>query len=337
MTSASVVYIPPDLQSIMGTIDTYVRYKAKGNTRQYHKYHPSTFGKCLRNMQYMKYVAMGLIDVEEEEFDSKILRLFEKGHNMHSRWESYFEGLGVLKGVWRCLNPLCSMFDDSGSLIQGTDVEQCYKTATRKYGEQEKLGVFKPEKCICGCNKFAYEEVCVESEEMNMFGHVDLIVDFSNLDVSKFNGVPISFDVKNLPKSPIVIDMKTINDYRWKQQLMRTGASLEYRIQLCIYANLLDLDYGMLIYENKNTSEARPFKIDKASDTMFDLIRKQAISMNEMANCEKPKLPPPRPSDKDDYECSNCSFKSLCHKSAIWKDEDSFNDKRKKFYGNLVK
>jgi len=337
MTNAAAAYIPPELQNIMGTVDTHIRHDAKGNTRQYFQYHPSAFGKCLRNMQYMKYVAMGLIKVEQESFDSKLLRLFGKGHNMHARWESYFTGMGVLRGVWRCLNPLCRMFDDEGVLTSKLSPADAYKAPVRKYGLKEKLGVFQPEKCVCGCNKFAYEEVCVSSEEMNMFGHVDLIVDFSNLDVSRFDGVPVSFDIDKLPKTPVVIDMKTMNDYRWKNSLMRTGPDLGYRVQLCIYANLLDLDYGMLIYENKNNSEARPYKIEKASDTMFDLIKKQAISMNEMAACEKPKLPPPRCSDKSDYECSNCAFKSLCHKSAIWKDKKVLSDKQQKFYGNLIK
>jgi len=336
MTTAAAAFIPPELRAIMGTVDTYVRHKNSGNSRQYFKYHPSAFGKCLRNMQYMRYVAMGLIKVEEEEFDSKLLRLFGKGHNMHARWESYFEGMGVLRGVWRCLNPLCSMFDDNQWLIDGADAVECYKKPSRKYGIEKKLGVFKPDKCACGCNKFAYEEVCVSSEEMNMFGHVDLIVDFSNLDSTRFDGVSLGYDADLLPKTPIVIDMKTMNDYRWSNSLMRNGPGLDYRVQLCIYANLLDLDYGMLIYENKNNSEARPFKIEKATDTMFDLIKKQAISMNEMANCQKPKLPPPRCSDKSDYECSNCSFKSLCHKSAIWGDEAVLKDKQQKFYGNLI-
>ena len=70
---------------------------------------------------------------------------------------------------------------------------------------------------------------------------------------------------------------------------------------------------------------------------MFDLIKKQAVSMTQMAASEKPKLPPPRCSDKSDYECSNCAFKSLCHKSAIWKDKEGLVDKQKKFYGNLIK
>ena len=336
MTFADIVYVPPELQSIMGSVDTFVRHRAKSNTRAYDKYHPSAFGQCLRKMQYMRYVSMGLIHGEEEEFESKMLRLFEKGHSTQARWEKYFIGLGVLRGIWTCTNPLCRLFDDSGEIIKTNDVESYFKEKPRKYGEDNKIGIFKPDKCICGCNRFAYEEICVEDEELNLRGHVDMILDFSRFDPSIFNSTPVSFDVGNFPKSPIVVDMKTMNDYRWKQKLMKSGVSLSYRIQLCIYANLLDLDYGVLIYENKNTSEARAFKIERATDTVFAQVKQQAIAMNKMAALERPKLPPPRPGTKDDYECSNCGFKSVCHKSTVWADEDKLNDNRQKFYGNLL-
>jgi hypothetical protein len=59
--------------------------------------------------------------------------------------------------------------------------------------------------------------------------------------------------------------------------------------------------------------------------------KQQAKTMINMSTSSPPLLPPPRAIDKDDYECSNCGFSSICHKSKIWEDE-KINEKRKMFY-----
>ena len=80
-------YTPKEISSLMGVIDTYLRWNQyqRKNERSYEHYHPSELGKCLRTQQYKHYVQKGYITLEFEPFDSKKLRLFDKGHNMHSR------------------------------------------------------------------------------------------------------------------------------------------------------------------------------------------------------------------------------------------------------------
>jgi hypothetical protein len=337
MTDASLAYVPQDIQSIIGVIDTHVRWRNNSKDRSYFKYHPSAFGGCLRNMQYMRYAAMGLIQYQGEEHASQTLRLFEKGQNMHNRWSNYFAEIGILRGVWECTNPCCSLWDDSGTMIPftGGKVGDGSFAKPRIYGKDETIGVFKPERCVCGCRTMVYHEASVESEEMNMYGHVDAILDFTGLSLAKYDGVSLAFNMEHLPKAPIVVDFKTINDFRWKK-MIKIGPDITYRIQLCIYANLLDVDFGLLIYENKNSSEVKAFKVEKATDTMFAEIKRQARTMDAMAKLDKPKLPPPRPVSKDDYECSKCGFKKMCHSSNIWDDEEKLSTQRKQFYGNLL-
>jgi hypothetical protein len=320
--------------STLGVIDTFIRWKQKNNSpRGYDKYHPSEFGHCLRKMQYMKYVSMGLLKVLPEDFTSKQLRLFAKGHNMHNRWQRYFEEINVLRGVWKCSNPLCKLFNNNQiidkDILTKNQFDWSTSFDTRTYGENDKLGIFKPQKCECGHNHFIYQEITVEDKEINMLGHADLIIDFSNLNEEKFKNVTLNFNKDKLPKQPFVIDMKTVNDFRYKQ-LTKDGPSEEYIIQLTIYANILDLPFGLLIYENKNSSDVLSFKIEK-NEAIFEKIKIQAKSMIEMATYSPPLLPPPRPVDKDDYGCGQCGFSSICHKSKIWEDE-KLNEKRKKFY-----
>jgi hypothetical protein len=109
---------------------------------------------------------------------------------------------------------------------------------------------------------------------------------------------------------------------------------MEYRVQLTIYANLLDCEYGLLIYENKNNSDTASFKIERNSDTIFATIERQALKLNELAKFKK--LPPPRPADKDDWECKDCPFATLCHKTGGAWDDPKLKDRRKVFYGKLL-
>jgi hypothetical protein len=333
---SSIFLVSPEISSVMGVMDAHLKWKsANGKPRGYETYHPSAFGACLRNMQYFRYVEKGYIQISVEEFDSKTIRIFDTGHTMHSRWASYSEDIGILRGYWICTNPMCRIIDDEGKLIKNisNDIISSQTEKPRMYGKKDPLGCFKPEKCICGNNVFEYREIDVSSKELNFYGHADMVWDFSKFNPEKYNGFKKGFNMELLPKNPVVVDMKTINDYGYKK-VLQSGPDLKYKIQLTIYANLLPVEYGLLIYENKNSSEVAPYKIDKSTDNIFAQIKKQAISMNEMVPLKL--LPPPRPLDQDDIECRKCPFAQVCHKSKIWSDKDLVQ-KRKSFYGNLMK
>jgi len=322
--------MPPDVASIVGVVDTYLRWKNKNkDPRGYSKYHPSEFGKCLRKMQYMRFVDEGIIQKPEETFTSQQLRLFEKGHNMQARWTRYFDGIGILRGLWKCSNPLCRRFDDSGNYTGNFEKDN----HSRIYGLDNPTGVFRPEKCVCGCTHFIYDEITVKDDVMNMYGHADLILDFSKFDPLVYDDIVKNFNFEKLPQKSIVVDMKTIKAERYVE-LIDKGPDLGYLVQLTIYANLLDCEYGLLIYENKNDSSLAAYKVERNADTWFKAIRKQAEMMNQMAKDKK--LPPPRPDRKTSYDCKYCIFKDKCHSSKLWNDE-KLAQMRKDFYGVLLK
>ena len=91
---------------------------------------------------------------------------------------------------------------------------------------------------------------------------------------------------------------------------------------------MLDLDYGLIVYEKKDDSEIKIFKVLR-NDELWNAIKKQADIMNKMF--EKKSLPPPRPESKNSFECRFCEFSSTCHNSGIW-DDDNLNELRSKFY-----
>jgi len=335
--SGEWLFVPEEVRAFNYLMDDYMQVHNKnGPPRGYERYHPSAFGKCLRQMQYYRYAQQGFLPMPVQSVESNMLRLWEVGHHTQSRWEKYFSDLGIIRGVWRCVNPLCKSFKDDGSGYKSTEEldQSVLDIRPRVYGKEEKCGVFKPERCACGCTRFDYEEIHVEDKEMNLDGHCDMILDFSNLNMSKFEGFKTSFSADQLPKGIVVADMKTCNQYAWDNKVMKVGPSLEYQIQLTIYANILGCDSGLLIYENKNDSKTKAFKIPKNEDTWFPVIKEQARLMNEMVPHKK--LPPPRSFTKSDYDCKYCPFAQTCHASKVWDDEMTLKEKRKKFYRNLL-
>lgn len=290
-------------------IDQFLSYKnSKSSSRSYKVFHPSAFGKCLRKMMYQKYVSEGLMEEPVSSVEPRMVRIFDTGHTMHSRWAKYMEELNVLRGVWKCANPVCE----------------------KVYGQDEKIGIFKPSECTsCGSCKFEYEEITVDSPELNFHGHCDQVVDFSNLcqefkESSNFKSLGNLCEY--IPNSPIVIDMKTIGKNQWSK--LEKGAHFYYVVQLTIYLHILDLDMGIIIYERKDDSETKMFKVTR-NDEWWDVIKKQSKLMLNMF--EKQTLPPPRPLAKDDFDCKYCEFSKTCHKSQIW-NAPNLDELRKKFY-----
>lgn len=335
--ATSSIYTPQEVTSMMNLVDTFIRCRTvstRGN-RSYDHYHPSEFGKCLRMQQYKHYAWKGMIDVKYAEPLSEKHRLFDKGHNMHKRWTDYFDQIGgILLGRWKCKNVLCYMFDDNGQIKKDASVEYLYKENKTRIFEGKCGYAFKPDKCVCGCSDFEYLEVHVRAPELNIKGNSDLIVNCRNLKEERFKGVRISYNQKFLPvgKSKVVIDMKTVGSNAWKNQIMSKGAHKDYLIQLTIYVHILDCDYGIIAYENKDNSKMAWFHVPK-NDIWWEIIQSQARAMMEMS--KEKKLPPPKYDSKKNFQCTYCDFKSLCHKSKIW-DSPTLESSRREFYKSLL-
>ena len=333
--------ISPEIQNIMNALNVHLQWRSKnGPPRGHLVYHPSSFGRCLRKMQYELYEEMGYIKGEHDKKSNETLRIFDTGHSMHNRWANYFSDIGVLRGYWHCKNKMCYVFKDDGSLLLNdicNSKEFYQKHGSRKYGYDNLIGCHKPKSCVCGCSDFDYHEISVENSDLNFHGHADQILDFSNFDVSLYktgNPVDILFNPKDLPKYPIVVDMKTINSRDFDGKLQEK-MHFEYKVQLTIYINILKLEKGVLIYENKDNSRVKIFEVNKNPE-LWKKIQEQASTMKSMIDSKK--LPPPRPKAKSSIECRYCPFKSKCHgedgTKSIW-DHPDLSELREKFYGDF--
>lgn len=75
-----------------------------------------------------------------------------------------------------------------------------------------------------------------------------------------------------------IIELKTINDKGFESL---TNAKPEHIIQIQIYLNLLDIDAGFVLYENKNNQELREFYFEK-DPQVWDKIRKKLLKVMKM-------------------------------------------------------
>ena len=335
-----------EVQTIHAVMNTFLRWKSmNGPPRGHEIYHPSAFGNCLRRMQYQRYAERGLVKVQPASFEAKTVRIFDTGHAMHARWASYWEELGVLRGKWECTNAYCGLWNDNGEYIGDNQscplvkdeypgVQKTPIIKPRIYGHDNKLGAFRPKKCVCGHTDFRYHELTVEDKELNFRGHVDQILDFSNFKGGEIfrQGKPVKvlFKDEDLPTKPIVNDMKSINSFGFKNKL-ESGVPFYYRVQVNIYIHILDLEYGILYFENKDDCSTKAVHVARDAE-LWEKIKEQASKMNEMVSGHY--LPPPRPLSMSDMECRNCEFQSICEASGIWNKPD-LNQQRRIFYGDF--
>jgi len=340
-----------EVQSVLGMVDAYLQWKDQnGEPRGYEKYHPSAWGHCLRLMQYQRYSERGYIPTPPDPHQAHICRVWGNGHGMHDRWREYFTDIGVLRGYWTCTNPLCKAFDDNGNYDNSSTIKDViadphtWLKDRRSYGRDNLQGAFKPDKCVCGWERFKYDEINVVNSELNFHGHADMILDYHSpqFDPEKYMRYVqnASWTLSDLPQNPVVVDMKSINHYDF-QEVAKGNPDKHYLVQLTIYANLLNCSYGILIYENKNNQRVAPFKVEKNENTWWPRICQQALLMNQMVEVEDEEgnihhlLPPPRYSSRDSKGCGYCPYKDTCHISEIW-ETDTFNEQRKDFYGELL-
>jgi hypothetical protein len=305
---------------------------------------------CLRMMQYQRYSERGYIPTPDDPHPSHLCRIFGNGHSMHDRWRDYFDEMGILKGYWTCTNPLCGAYDHEGNYDGETTMADFYAETKammklrRSYGRDQLRGSLKPDKCVCGWTRFKYDELDVIAEELNFHGHADGILDFSSpkFDAEKYMRYvgKATWSYDDLPKSEIVIDFKSINTNDF-QTVAKGDPHKDYLVQLTIYANVLNCESGLLMYENKNNQRTTAFKVPRSEEEWWPRIRQQAMLMNQMVDVEDENgdvhhlLPPPKYSSRESAGCNYCIYKDTCHTSSIWEAED-FEQQRQDFYGELL-
>ena len=268
--------------SLEAVLRPYVVKKAMNDVRPYDVFHPSGWGVCIRQTAYeyynykQQFLLKSPLDIE-----SRSERIFDNGDYVHLRWQSYLDDVGVLRGYWRCKNPLCG----------------------KVYGEGERLGVFNPAhapgwSCQCGCKETEYRELAVRSPpEFNFSGHCDAVVDLSHTEFKR--GV---FDI-------FVVDFKSIKDSNYSAL---TGPDHKHVIQVQIYMWLLGLDAGLVVYENKDCQAVRECFVPR-SESVIGTIKSESLAlMDLLAKNQIPKRPAGTTASRE--PCRWCKYSQFCYR-----------------------
>lgn len=272
--------------SVEFMVRPYIVKQALNNDRSYDEFHPSAWGSCLRKIAYQYYNEKEkFLEKTFRDVDPRMERIFANGHGTHHRWQSCMDGAGILRGHWQCDNPNCGMV----------------------YGKNDKLGIFNPLrtekgwKCLkCGNDKsLTYAEVKVISDSVyNFKGSVDAIIDVRGTPFAQNN----KYDV-------FVADLKTMKDEMFSAL---DGPKPEHVVQVHIYMWLLDLQGGVVVYENKDDQRVREEFVPR-DESVIERIKAQAVWMRGLL-AEK-KLPfRPAGLTKSQFPCRFCEFVNICYK-----------------------
>jgi hypothetical protein len=80
-----------EIAMLVQLIDDYLQHRPK-DERSKHCFHPSSLHKSPRELYY-NY----LEGDNNQEFDSRLYRIFDNGHDVHARIQRYLKDIGILK------------------------------------------------------------------------------------------------------------------------------------------------------------------------------------------------------------------------------------------------
>lgn len=257
--------------------------KALGNTRRFDHFHPSAWGSCLRKIAYQYYNDQDpFVSKTPYDIDDRFERIFDNGHGVHYRWQKYLDESGVLRGIWKCVNPSCG----------------------KEYGVGELIGIKNPSRvagwaCSCGCKDIMeYEEPLVKSTpEYNFVGHCDAVIDIRGTRFEQKN----KYDI-------FIVDFKSMKDEYFSEL---TGPKDEHVVQVNIYMWILDLHGAVLVYENKDNQHLKEMFVPR-DEELIAKIKAQSVWM--LGILKQKKLPfRPNGYSRSKFPCRFCDFVGHCY------------------------
>lgn len=280
---------------LMGDIQQHAVKKALEEDRRQDIVHPSEMAKedwCPRQTAYrIQSIRTGTPVATEtaEVHGYRMLTIFQEGHDIHSKWQTWLGQMGRIWGKWKC--PVCD------HTVWQTGVPTC------------------PTHDV----SMDYREVPLDAEEEWMIsGHSDgAVPDVKSMIEIKSIGLgTVRMEEPQLVREHTVktVDGKSIVDYDalWKG-IKRPLKS--HRKQGLVYLAIArlrgyDLDQMVYLYENKANQDTKEFVIKYSDEAVAPLIDqakdiKWAVENNQT-------LPRPVGNTKDAPPCKGCPFKTHC-------------------------
>jgi len=245
---------------VLGSVERHVLSKPLDDSRRTNVLHPSDMVDSAWCHRASYFHILGESPVKRD-FSFRILSVFEEGHAIHNKWQTWFKEMGVLYGLWY------------------SDTDNIYEWGLSSEMEE-------------GTSVFDYKEVPLHYPELHIAGHSDgLLVGL---------GDPLMLEIKSIGAGTLrweIPELFAENNGDFEKTWKKIDSPfIKHVNQVQIYmklAELLKLEYvpqeAVLLYESKASQEVKEFVVSKSDFGIADLFK----SAEMIAESVKAKTPPP--------------------------------------------
>lgn len=294
--------------TLLGDIQGHVVKKASlPSDRRQDIIHPSEMAKSDVCPRAIAYRLTGVVSLDKDPNGHHLETIFQEGHDIHSKWQTWLGEMGRLWGKWRCASCGAEEWGVSSDLPLSAG-----QFAT--FGDSD-----------LHLHIWEYREVPLAAEsELMLVGHADgAVPDIESFIEIKSIGLgTLRMEEPELVKKHTVKteEGKTVVDYDalWRS-LKRPLVSHRKQAGIYLYvANLLwpgKFTKMVFIYENKANQQTKEFTIKYQPDLIDPII--DTIRDIKWAVEKGQELPRPEGFSKQLKPCTSCPFRKHC-----WGEEE---------------
>jgi hypothetical protein len=242
---------------VMGSVERHVISKPRDEARRTDVLHPSEMAGddwCYRSSYFQ---LKGHKPINKRTMSLRLASVFEEGHQIHAKWQRWFQEMGTLYGKWYCQD--CDEYFWGGA--------DCHE------------------------GPLVYNEVPLFYEPLRISGHADgWLVNLGNplmLEIKSIGIGTIRYEAKEL--------IGIYNGDMDKMWGAIDAPFMKHIQQVQIYMKLAELiglpdcpQEAVIIYENKATQDAKEFVIPKSD---FAIAEKFAAAASIMEALDKNEAP----------------------------------------------
>lgn len=230
---------------VLGSVERHVLSKPAGDGRSWQVLHPSDMVSDEWCHRASYYHLLGHEPVQKER-GFRIMSVFEEGHAIHNKWQTWLKEMNVLYGKYKCLG--------CGQIFFGLPKDHDPK--------------LKP-------SDFEYLEVPLYYEPLKIAGHSDGWInglgDDMMLEIKSIGVGTLRFEAPGLL-------MSSNNDFEKAWKLIKEPFDKHVK-QVQLYMKLAEYLYpenypkeAVLIYEAKPNQEVKEFVVAKSDEQILPLL-----------------------------------------------------------------
>jgi hypothetical protein len=246
--------------------------------------HPSEIAKSSWCPRHDFYRVTGQYPENKKEMNSfRLESIFDYGHSVHNKWQTWLWEMGLLWGQWQCLDCKHVFFDTA------------------------------PKHCpVCRSAILKYREIPIVDTDYMVAGHADGAVNDMLIEIKSIGVQSVRFEAPQL--YDMYVEEQLTNDELWFRINRPFAAHIR---QGMLYLHFIREMYGetwdkiLFLYEWKANQDAKEFVIKYNRD----LIDKSLVAMHTVVTAVHTNTPPDRPAwaTYDHRTCKSCPVRNLCY------------------------